>query len=104
MSGCSVHVAFSGLLSAFVCDHLLFEADKNLLHGGLWVPVLEKRELSYLNFAIVLVHTWNVDLGGKAHIGLGHGVVGSAGNVQEIDLVVEVGVSRADNSSIPFCE
>ena len=104
VSSCSVHVAFGGLLWAFIRDHLLFEADKNLLHGSFRVPVLEKGEFSRLNFTVVLVNAGKIDLWGKAHNGRSHRVVGSALNVEEKDLVVEVGVSRADNSAIPLGE
>ena len=57
----SVHVAVSWLRGLLVGDHLVLQTDENLLHGVLWVPVLEHVE-SLLNLAVLLVNAWNVDL------------------------------------------
>lgn len=99
----SEHIAVSWLSSLLVVDHLVLEADQELLHGVLWVPVLEHVE-RLLNLTILLVHAWEVDLGGELDIWGNCWVAIAANDGQHVDPVVEVGVWRADDGSIPVSE
>ena len=86
-----------------IVDHLILETDENFLHGVLWVPVLEHME-SLFNFAVLLVHTWQVNPGAELHLWSSHWVVVSTGDDNHVDSIVIVGVWRANDGTVPVCE
>ena len=99
----SKHVAVSWLRGLLIVDHLILETDENFLHGVLWVPVLEHME-SLFNFAVLLVHTWQVDFGAELNLWSNHWVAIAAGDNNHVDSVVEVSVWWANDGTVPVCE
>ena len=99
----SVHVAVSWLRSLLVHDHLVLEANEKLLHGVLWVPVLEHVE-GLLNLAVVLVNAWKVNFGGELDLWWNHWVLITANDGHIEDPVVKVGVLWTNDYAIPVCE
>ena len=87
-----------------VLDHLILDGNQGSLHGVGVRPITEERELVGLNSPIGLVHKGEVHLRNEIHLRGSLGVVRSALDVQEVDSVVEVGVGRAYDGSIPVSE
>lgn len=85
-------------------DHLFLEFDENLFHVVLLSPLGEDVEFVGLDLSVLLIHAGKIGLGEEVHLGSLSGVVGAALDAQEIDTVVEVSVSRANNGAIPLSE
>jgi hypothetical protein len=98
---CSVHVTIGGLGQVLVGFHFSEETGEEFLHGGLTVPVLEEGELARLNGSVVLVDGGDVDLGGELGAHGNVRVLRSTGDSDEVDPVVELGVGRSNDSSVP---
>lgn len=101
---CSEHTAVSGLRELLVVDHLVLQGHKDFFHGVLLLPLGEHRELADFDVAITLVNTWQVDFACELYLWLGLGVLGSTLDLKEVDSVVEVGVRRADDGTVPLSE
>jgi len=92
------------LLGGFIGNHFVLDGNENLLQGGLRVPVLEQLELSRFKDTIVLVNAGDVDLRVELEFGGNHRVVSTAFNRHEVNIIVENGVGRANNGTVPFSE
>ena len=100
----SVHVSISWLWKFLVLDHLLLDADQDLLHGVSRVPVFEHGEFVWINLSVSLVDERKVNFGVELNLWSLSWVVLSASDVHHVNSVVEVGVLWTNNCTVPVCE
>ena len=86
----SEHVSISWLWEFLVVDHLVLDSDKDLLERVSRVPVREHVELGDLNYSVLLVNAWQVDLGVEHDGWWLSWVVVSAGDGEHVDTVIKV--------------
>ena len=68
------------------------------------LPLSEHWELAGFDVSIALVDTWQVNFACEPYLRLYLGVLWSAFNLEEVNSVVEVGVGRPDDCTVPFGE
>ena len=100
----SVHVTICRLGILLIGNHFLFESNEDLFDCGFPVPLLEQRELAWLDSSILLVYWGDVNFGVEFDGGLNPRVVRAALNTEEVDTIIEVSVLGTNNSTVPARE
>lgn len=92
----SICLAFTRLLLAFVCQHLVLQSNQNVFYRGLGLPLLQNVQV--VNFSTVLVDAGNVDLVGEGNLQRFLGVVWSAEYFETVDSSVENSLNNSDDT------
>lgn len=100
----SEHIAISWLGKLLIRLHFVLESDQDLLKGVSWVPGVEHVELGDLNYSVILVYAWQVNLGSELDGWWLCWVVISASDVEHVNSIVKVRIWWPNDCSIPLSE
>ena len=100
----SEHITVSWMRSLLVGDHFVLEADQNLLHGVIRIPVFEHVELCWFYNSVALVDTWQIDFRVELDCWRNLWVLISTLDFHHVDSVIKIGVLRTNDGAIPFCK